>query len=55
MGKVERLLIKLVVIQFAFLLIAQTLLTHEPFRIYLSKTLYYEGVVNGEQMPSKRQ
>ncbi|WP_377888773.1 DUF5359 family protein [Alkalihalobacillus sp. R86527] len=55
MRNVERLLIKLVVIQFAFLLIAQALLTQDSFRIYLSKTLYYEGVVNGQQMPAKRQ
>lgn len=55
MRSVERLLIKLVVIQFAFLLIAQTLLTQDSVRIYLSKTLYYEGVINGQQMPSKRE
>ncbi|WP_169525402.1 DUF5359 family protein [Pseudalkalibacillus hwajinpoensis] len=47
MAKVERLLIKLITIQFIFLFISQVLLTQDDFRIYLSKALYYEGVVKG--------
>ncbi|MBF0709028.1 MULTISPECIES: DUF5359 family protein [Bacillales] len=45
MARMEQLLIKLIVIQFVFLIISQVLLTQEEFRIYLSKAIYYEGVL----------
>lgn len=55
MAKVEKLIIKLIMIQFIFLLISQVLLTQDEFRIYLSKALYYEGVVKGLPQGTTRQ
>ncbi|WP_347549827.1 DUF5359 family protein [Pseudalkalibacillus hwajinpoensis] len=55
MKKVERLILKLIVIQFTFLIISQALLTQDHFRIYLSKTLYYEGVVKDLPQSIKEQ
>lgn len=45
--RVERFLIKLVVIQLLFLLLVQVLLTQPRIAPYLSKIVYYEGVTKG--------
>ncbi|WP_162144530.1 DUF5359 family protein [Ectobacillus panaciterrae] len=47
MKRTEEILIKLIVMQFIFLLLAQALLTQEPVARYLSKVVYYEGVTKG--------
>ncbi|MFX3624755.1 MAG: DUF5359 family protein [Ectobacillus sp.] len=47
MKNVERILIKLAIIQLLFLLLGQALLTQEHFARHLSKVVYYEGVTKG--------
>ncbi|WP_181535707.1 YpfB family protein [[Anoxybacillus] calidus] len=42
--RIERILLKLVVIQFIFLLIAQFMILYTPFSPYLGKIYEYEGV-----------
>jgi Family of unknown function (DUF5359) len=42
--RIERILLKLVVIQFMFLLIAQFIILYTPFFPYLGKIYEYEGV-----------
>lgn len=42
--KVESLLLKLVVVQFLFLLVSQILLYKKELSPFLSKTIYSEGV-----------
>jgi hypothetical protein len=42
--RIERILLKLVVIQFIFLLIVQFVLLYTPFFPYLGKIYEYEGV-----------
>ncbi|MCA0172106.1 YpfB family protein [Bacillus sp. RAR_GA_16] len=55
MARVEKLLIKLIVIHFLFLIASQVLLTREEYRIYLSKAIYYEGVLKELPPLIKRQ
>ncbi|WP_160918966.1 DUF5359 family protein [Guptibacillus hwajinpoensis] len=55
MAKLEQMLIKLIVIQFIFLITSQLLLTQDNFRIYLSKAIYYEGVLKDLPPLIKRQ
>jgi hypothetical protein len=47
MQRVERIIIKLAIIQFIFLLLSQALLTKQEIAQYLSKVVYYEGVTRG--------
>jgi hypothetical protein len=47
MKRTERILIKLIIMQFIFLLLSQALLTQETAARYLSKVVYYEGVTKG--------
>jgi hypothetical protein len=42
--RIERILLKLVVIQFIFLLIVQFIILYTPFSPYLGKIYDYEGV-----------
>ncbi|TLS35940.1 DUF5359 family protein [Pseudalkalibacillus caeni] len=49
MKKVESLIIKLLWIHFAFLVIAQFLLSYDAWEAKLNKTIYYEGVYNLKQ------
>ncbi|GMB07852.1 hypothetical protein EDD69_101156 [Thermolongibacillus altinsuensis] len=44
MKTIERILWKLVLIQFIFLLLAQFLLLYTPFAPYVVKVVQYEGV-----------
>ncbi|MCJ7990662.1 YpfB family protein [Priestia megaterium] len=44
MNRIERILIKLVVIQFVFLIIAQCILLSSNHSTYFSKVIQYEGV-----------
>ncbi|WP_310877800.1 YpfB family protein [Priestia megaterium] len=44
MNRIERILIKLVVIQFVFLIIAQCILLSSSHSTYFSKVIQYEGV-----------
>ncbi len=48
MKRFERILIKLVIIQFVFLLLAQGILLYSPLSPYLSKMIDYEGVNKSE-------
>lgn len=43
--KVEKIFIRIVVIQFIFLCVVQLLFIHKSSVKYLSKIVYYEGVV----------
>jgi hypothetical protein len=45
---VERLLVKIIIIQFICLIFSQVLLKHEDLRGYLNKTIVYEGVSGQE-------
>lgn len=47
MKRVEHFIIKLVLVQFLFLLLAQVLLMQPRIAPYLSKVVYYEGVTKG--------
>lgn len=49
MKRFEEILLKLVVIQLFFLLIAQILLLYSPFSPFLTKVIEYEGVNKSEQ------
>ncbi|MBM7701703.1 YpfB family protein [Metabacillus iocasae] len=44
MRRIERILVKLVIIQFAFLIIAQAILLTSNHSTYFSKVIQYEGV-----------
>ena len=44
MKSIERILIKLAVIQFIFLLVAQGVLLYTDYGTYFSKMIQYEGV-----------
>lgn len=44
MKRVEHFIIKLVLVQFLFLLLVQVLLMQPRIAPYLSKVVYYEGV-----------
>ncbi|MFC3882742.1 YpfB family protein [Bacillus songklensis] len=44
MKSIERILIKLAIIQFIFLLIAQIVLLYSDYGSYFSKIIQYEGV-----------
>ncbi|WP_157888189.1 DUF5359 family protein [Bacillus marinisedimentorum] len=44
MKRAEGLLIKLIIIQFIFLAVAQTALDRKEWSIYMNKTYHYEGV-----------
>jgi hypothetical protein len=44
MKSIERILIKLAIIQFIFLLIAQSVLLYSDYGSYFSKIIQYEGV-----------
>lgn len=44
MKRFERILIKLAIIQFVFLLIAQILLQYSPITPYITRMIKYEGV-----------
>lgn len=41
----ERLLLKVIILQFIFLIIAQLMVLHTSVAPYVSKISYYEGVV----------
>lgn len=45
----ERILMKIMIIQFAFLVIAQLLILYSPLKPYLTKVIDYEGVSNEEE------
>jgi hypothetical protein len=45
MKAIERILIKLAIIQFIFLCIAQSLILYSDYASYFSKIVQYEGVV----------
>jgi hypothetical protein len=47
--RIEHLIIKLTVIQFVFLIIAQWLVQQNDWAVHLNKTFYYEGVVQDIQ------
>lgn len=47
MKKIERFLIRIVIIQCILLLIVQGALTQESIARYLSKVVYYEGITKG--------
>jgi hypothetical protein len=47
--RIERILLKLVIIQCIFLFIAQCLLLYTPFAPYLGKIYEYEGVSKQEK------
>ncbi|QPA33009.1 YpfB family protein [Thermaerobacillus caldiproteolyticus] len=49
MKRIEQLLLKVVVIQFIFLFIAQCLLLYTPLAPYLGKVYEYEGVSKQEK------
>lgn len=44
MKRVEQILLKLVIIQFLFLLVAQSILLFSNYSSYFSKVIQYEGV-----------
>ncbi|RSK27452.1 hypothetical protein EJF36_11460 [Bacillus sp. HMF5848] len=44
MKRLESILIKFVIIQFVFLLIAQAFVLYSPYTMYTSKLVKYEGV-----------
>ncbi|MCM3003936.1 YpfB family protein [Priestia koreensis] len=44
MKRVEQILLKLVIIQFLFLLVAQSILLFSDYSSYFSKVIQYEGV-----------
>ncbi|MCH1624767.1 DUF5359 family protein [Ferdinandcohnia quinoae] len=44
MKKVERILVKLAIIQLIFLLLAQFLLLYSPLTPYITRMIEYEGV-----------
>ncbi|WP_078546042.1 YpfB family protein [Litchfieldia alkalitelluris] len=48
MKRFEQILLKLVIIQFVFLLTAQVILLYTPFSPYFSKMIDYEGVNKSE-------
>jgi hypothetical protein len=45
--RVEGIIIKLIIIQFLCLLIAQWILQNEELATHFNKSIYFEGVVNG--------
>ncbi|MGG0289143.1 DUF5359 family protein [Bacillus pacificus] len=45
MKKMERILIRILIIQFIFLSVVQLLFIHKSSVKYLSKIVYYEGVM----------
>ncbi|MFD3446128.1 YpfB family protein [Microbacteriaceae bacterium 4G12] len=47
MKRIEGILLRIVILHFIFLFIAQALLTYEPVARYLTKVVYYEGVTKG--------
>ncbi|WP_374718862.1 YpfB family protein [Parageobacillus toebii] len=49
MKRVESILLKLVIIQFVFLIIAQWLILYTPLSPYLGKIYEYEGVSKQEK------
>ena len=49
MKTVERLLMKLALLQLIFLLIVQALHAQEPIEPHLNKTFLYEGVMNQKE------
>lgn len=48
MKKIERIIIKLVIIQFVYLIIAQWLIAHDSLQPVLNKLVIYEGVMKGQ-------
>jgi len=44
MKRIEQILLKLVIIQFLFLLVAQSILLFSDYSSYFSKVIQYEGV-----------
>lgn len=44
----EGIIIKLIIIQFICMIIAQWILQNENLAMHFNKSIYYEGVVNGE-------
>ncbi|WP_027408603.1 YpfB family protein [Anoxybacteroides tepidamans] len=49
MKRIERILLKIVIVQFLFLLLAQCLLLYTPLAPYVNKVYEYEGVTKQEK------
>ncbi|MCZ0754417.1 YpfB family protein [Anoxybacillus sp. J5B_2022] len=49
MKRIERILLKIVIVQFLFLLLAQCLILYTPFAPYVAKVYEYEGVIKQEK------
>ncbi|GAJ43307.1 YpfB family protein [Parageobacillus thermoglucosidasius] len=49
MKRMEAILLKLVIIQLVFLIIAQSLLLYTPLSFYLGKIYEYEGISKQEK------
>jgi hypothetical protein len=45
--RVETIIIKLVIIQLLFMLVAQWILQNDEWAVHFNQSIYYEGVVNG--------
>ncbi|WP_257347731.1 YpfB family protein [Pseudalkalibacillus decolorationis] len=49
MKKVERIWIKVVIVQGVFLLVAQWVITHKDWAFYLNRVYEYEGIMSEER------
>lgn len=49
MQRLERILVKMIVIQFIFLLGAQWLISNDGWAYHLNRVHKYEGIMNGER------
>lgn len=49
MKNVERMLWKLAIIQFIFLLLAQFIVSHSSLAPYIVKVVHYEGVIKNSE------
>jgi len=49
MKRFERILLKLIIIQFVFLLLAQIIILYTPFAPYVARIYEYEGVHKNER------
>ncbi len=55
MKRFERILLKLVLIQFVCLVIVQWLLLHTQISLYMQKTVEYEGVYVAKRQEVRKQ
>ncbi|MDN4527612.1 DUF5359 family protein [Fictibacillus fluitans] len=49
MKKLENMLVKLALIHLIFLVLAQWVLTHDSWKRNVNKSIYYEGVIKGNE------